>query len=70
MLINARDYEGNTPLHSATMGVHAKVVSILTWDSRVDLGVMNGEGKTATNVAVNYRGRQPTLREVCKNFCN
>ena len=70
MLINARDYEGNTPLHSATIGGHAKVLSILTWDSRVELGVMNDEGKTATDVVVSYRGSQPTFREVCNNFCN
>ncbi|XP_060672756.1 protein ACCELERATED CELL DEATH 6-like [Ziziphus jujuba] len=45
------------------MGSHPRVVSILTWDSRIDLQLMNKEGKTALDVALSCRARMPSFRE-------
>ena len=64
MLINERDFEGNTPLHLAAKCFHPKVVSILTWDSRVDLKCTNNKGITALDVALEFKGSQPSYREV------
>ncbi|XP_059650880.1 protein ACCELERATED CELL DEATH 6-like [Cornus florida] len=53
MLINERDKNGDTPLHLATKNRHARVVTIMTWDKRVDLELVNDEGLTALDVADN-----------------
>ncbi|CAH8361680.1 unnamed protein product [Eruca vesicaria subsp. sativa] len=50
-LINEQDVDGNTPLHLATQNCHPKVVSMLTWDSRVDVKKTNNKGFTALDVA-------------------
>ncbi|XP_050276274.1 protein ACCELERATED CELL DEATH 6-like isoform X1 [Quercus robur] len=63
MLINEKDVDGNTSLHLASKGRHPKVVSILTWDKRVDLKLLNDEGKTALNIAGKYSGKMPSFRE-------
>ncbi|KAF3958320.1 hypothetical protein CMV_016772 [Castanea mollissima] len=54
MLINEKDNYGNTPLHLASKERHPKVVSILTWDKRVSLKLLNIVGKTALDVAGDY----------------
>ncbi|XP_023915811.2 protein ACCELERATED CELL DEATH 6 [Quercus suber] len=63
MLINEKDKDGNTSLHLASEGRHPKVVSILTWDKRVDLKLLNEEGKTALDIAGKYSGKVPSFRE-------
>ncbi|KAL4612125.1 hypothetical protein ACB092_08G176200 [Castanea dentata] len=63
MLINEKDVDGNTSLHLASKGGHPKVVSILTWDKRVDSKLLNDEGKTALDVAGKYSGKVPSFRE-------
>ncbi|GAB2240536.1 hypothetical protein Droror1_Dr00021054 [Drosera rotundifolia] len=50
-LVNQQDNEGNTPLHLATMKCQPKIVSIMTWDARVDLKIVNDAGKTVVDVA-------------------
>ena len=65
MLINEKDKDGNTSLHLASKGGHLEVVSILTWDKRVDLKLLNDEGKTALDIAGEYSGKVPSFREVC-----
>ncbi|XP_042501843.1 protein ACCELERATED CELL DEATH 6-like [Macadamia integrifolia] len=51
MLINERDYNGDTPLHLAAMGRHSKVVCVLTRDSRVNMSIMNYSNLTALDIA-------------------
>ncbi|XP_075635769.1 protein ACCELERATED CELL DEATH 6-like [Castanea sativa] len=63
MLVNEKDVDGNTSLHLASKGGHPKVVSILTWDKRVDSKLLNDEGKTALDVAGKYSGKVPSFRE-------
>ncbi|KAK6241692.1 protein of unknown function DUF3447 - like 10 [Theobroma cacao] len=53
-LINERDENGNTPLLLATIYLHPKVVSVLTWDRRVNLLLMNEDGLTALDIAQEY----------------
>ncbi|KAA8524431.1 hypothetical protein F0562_010845 [Nyssa sinensis] len=62
-LINERDTDGNTPLHLASKGGQPRVVSILAWDDRVKLGVINHEGLMALDVAVNYTGTVPSFEQ-------
>ena len=65
MLINEKDVDGNTSLHLASKGRHPKAVSVLTLDKRVDLRLLNKEGKTALGIAGKYSGKEPSFREVC-----
>ena len=67
MLINNEDQNGNTPLHLAAMKGHPMVVSILTWDKRVDLKALNKAGKRALDIALHDSGRNPSFREVCEH---
>ncbi|XVE66194.1 hypothetical protein DITRI_Ditri08aG0061000 [Diplodiscus trichospermus] len=52
--INERDEDGNTPLLLATINQHPKVVSVLTWDRRVNMQLMNKDGLTALDIAQKY----------------
>ncbi|KAK7839384.1 protein accelerated cell death 6, partial [Quercus suber] len=63
MLINNKDQNGNTPLHLAAMRRHPMVVSMLTWDKRVDLKALNNKGERALDIALNYSGENPSFRE-------
>ena len=67
-LVNRQDNDGNTPLHLASKGRHPKVVSILTWDKRVDLKSLNEEGEIALDIAVNYTVNSPSFREACEHI--
>uniref|UniRef100_A0A5B6YN64 PGG domain-containing protein n=1 Tax=Davidia involucrata TaxID=16924 RepID=A0A5B6YN64_DAVIN len=62
-LINERDDGGNTALHLATRKVHPKVVSILTWDQRVSLELLNGSGMTALDGAEALWGSMPSFQQ-------
>ncbi|KAA8524425.1 hypothetical protein F0562_010851 [Nyssa sinensis] len=62
-LINGRDKKGSTPLHLATAKVHPKVVSILTWDKRVGLELMNKRSMTALDIVENYKGSVPSFQQ-------
>ncbi|KAL9677740.1 hypothetical protein QQ045_005976 [Rhodiola kirilowii] len=53
-LINARDQEGNTPLHLATMNWHPRIVSALTWNQNLNLALTNNDGLTALDAAEFY----------------
>lgn len=49
-LINAKDKEGNTPLHVATLQWQPKVLFYLTRDKRVDLKLVNNKNSTAQDI--------------------
>ena len=68
MLINNKDRNGNTPLHLAAKGKHPMVVSMLTWDKRVDLKALNKDGKRALDNAMKYSGESPSIREECEQY--
>ncbi|KAA8524426.1 hypothetical protein F0562_010850 [Nyssa sinensis] len=63
-LINERDTHGNTPLHlAASWEAQPRVVSILAWDDRVKLGVLNDRGLTALDVVWNSIYRKPSFKQ-------
>ena len=63
-LLNEKDDHGNTALHLATMHWHPKVVSSLTWDKRIKLGLVNDDGMTAIDVAEDME-MVASFRKVC-----
>ncbi|CAM8909268.1 unnamed protein product [Rhodiola kirilowii] len=50
-LINARDENGNTPLHLATIYGHSEAVNILANDQCINLKLVNHKGCTALDIA-------------------
>ncbi|XP_030459500.1 protein ACCELERATED CELL DEATH 6-like [Syzygium oleosum] len=51
-LVNSEDVRGNTPLHLASMHNHCNVMRSLTSDKRSDLQLVNNDGLTALDVAM------------------
>ncbi|CDP14768.1 unnamed protein product [Coffea canephora] len=62
-LINMQDKRGNTPLHLAAMDWHPKTVIALTWDSRVNVTVVNNRGMTALDAAQYYLDNAPSFQQ-------
>ncbi|GKU96489.1 hypothetical protein SLEP1_g9718 [Rubroshorea leprosula] len=55
-LVNAKDIEGNTPLHLAAMHGHSLVVGTLLLTGKCDSQILNQEGFTAYEVAKQRAG--------------
>ncbi|XP_039160994.1 protein ACCELERATED CELL DEATH 6-like [Eucalyptus grandis] len=63
-LVNAKDDDGNTPLHLASMHNHCEVMRSLTKVKRIRLALRNNDGLTALDVAMESRSlltRDPAL---------
>ncbi|XP_039161013.1 protein ACCELERATED CELL DEATH 6-like [Eucalyptus grandis] len=54
-LVNAKDVDGNTPLHLASMHNHCQVMRSLTKVKRIRLVLRNNDGLTALDVAMESR---------------
>ncbi|KAL6841565.1 hypothetical protein ACP4OV_028708 [Aristida adscensionis] len=52
-MMNARDGGGNTPLHLAVEHGCDRIVSLLLQDARVNLSIMNNDGATPLDLAIN-----------------
>ncbi|XP_062180976.1 ankyrin repeat-containing protein At5g02620-like [Phragmites australis] len=52
-MMNARDSRGNTPLHLAVKHGHDRIAILLVQDVRVNLSIMNNDGATPLDVAIN-----------------
>lgn len=64
-LLNMEDLQGNTPLHLASMAFRPQIVSLLTWDKRVDVKLVNDKVLTALD-AVRFQDPNGYLfRKVC-----
>ncbi|XP_039803651.1 ankyrin repeat-containing protein At5g02620-like [Panicum virgatum] len=75
-MVNARDGAGNTPLHLAVKHGRDRMAMLLTQDVRVNLSVMNNDGATPLDVAINeldHRYTYPMNPEVlivqCLAWC-
>ncbi|TKY56994.1 Ankyrin repeat-containing protein [Spatholobus suberectus] len=65
-MINQKDMEGNTPLHLASKWCHPKTAYALTWDDRVDLGLVNQHKQTAldfVNAVYQSQKENPSLQQ-------
>ncbi|KAL2330973.1 hypothetical protein Fmac_018554 [Flemingia macrophylla] len=60
-MLNDKDYDGNSPLHLATLHSHPKVVHALTCDTRVVLTSVNENKETALDASLKYSFQNPTL---------
>ncbi|KAF8010563.1 hypothetical protein BT93_J1258 [Corymbia citriodora subsp. variegata] len=63
-LINAKDKEGNTPLHVATLKWQTKVLHSLTQDNRVDLKLVNNDNLTALDIVDDLNKFDAPLNEI------
>ena len=54
-MINAKDYDGNTPLHLAASHSRPKIVQAFTWDSRVNLHCLNNNNQTALDAFEQFK---------------
>ncbi|XP_072148871.1 protein ACCELERATED CELL DEATH 6 isoform X2 [Setaria viridis] len=76
-MMNARDGEGNTPLHLSVKHGQAMIFFFLMVDPRVNLAIMNNEGSTPLDVASNKIQSDDTLLSsltdtsiiICLNLC-
>ena len=64
-LVNMKDKSGDTPLHIATRNDHAKIVSALTWDQRVETKAVNNKEMTALDVFYEKRKHKLSFAKVC-----
>ncbi|MED6158837.1 hypothetical protein PIB30_036644 [Stylosanthes scabra] len=64
-LINQKNMEGDTPLHLATKRGHPKIVYDLTWDSKVELDLLNLRKQTPLDIAIQKtkNADAPSLRQ-------
>ncbi|XP_010045704.3 protein ACCELERATED CELL DEATH 6 [Eucalyptus grandis] len=62
-LINAKDREGNTPLHVATLQLQYMVLSCLVLHDKVDLKLINDNNLTALDIALELPKTHGRLRE-------
>ncbi|XP_056171384.1 protein ACCELERATED CELL DEATH 6-like [Syzygium oleosum] len=51
-LANSKDFDGNTPLHLASMHNHGPIMLYLTRDERSDLGLLNNDKLTALDAVM------------------
>ncbi|XP_042484787.1 protein ACCELERATED CELL DEATH 6-like [Macadamia integrifolia] len=64
-LANAKDINGNTPLHLATMNLHLEVMYFLIEKGNVDMSIVNDEGLTALDIAeMKQRNKSYSLPKV------
>jgi ankyrin repeat protein len=67
-MMNARDGEGNTPLHLSVKHGHAMIFLFLMVDPRVNLDIMNNEGSTPLDVASSKIQSDDTLSLVSSSI--
>ncbi|KAK7324000.1 hypothetical protein VNO77_27505 [Canavalia gladiata] len=63
MMINEKDFNGNTPLHLATLCCHPKIVHALTWDKRVNLNLTNIKDQTPLDLRNEFSLENPSFRQ-------
>ncbi|KAF2322296.1 hypothetical protein GH714_010668 [Hevea brasiliensis] len=66
-LLNARDINGNTPLHLAAMHSHPAVVISLTWEKKKNINLLNNENLTAYDATPTVSGQGPRMQYVLTN---
>ncbi|KAI9079429.1 hypothetical protein K1719_038618 [Acacia pycnantha] len=63
IMINQKDFKGNSPLHLATSSWHSTIVHALTWDNKVDLSLLNHDNQTALDIAEATQGTSVSLSQ-------